>query len=88
MQHQFEFTLEKKKIMQSSTLVVKGENSIDTAMAKTVGIPVAIVSRLILNGKIPVKGIHVPVYQSIYEPVLKELKEMGIGFIEKQTEFV
>ena len=76
------------KISKSSTLIVLGENSIDTAMAKTVGIPVAIVSRLILNGKIQLKGVHIPLHQTIYEPVLKELKEFGISFVEKQKELV
>ena len=86
MQHKFEYTIDKKNIYHTSSLVVKGENSIFTAMAKTVGLPLAIAARLILNGKISLKGVHIPIHKSIYEPVLKELKEYGISFVEKQKE--
>ena len=86
MQHKFEYTIDKKNIYHTSSLVVKGENSIFTAMAKTVGLPLAIATRLILNGKISLKGVHIPIHKSIYEPVLKELKEYGISFVEKQKE--
>jgi len=84
MQHQFEFRIsnfEFRKI--NSTLVVKGENSKDTAMAKTVGLPLALVTKLILNGDIKLKGVHLPVHQEIFEPVLNELKNFGIIFTEK-----
>jgi len=84
MQHLFEFTLEGKKILQSTSLVVKGENSNYTAMAKTVGTPLAIVARLILNNRISLKGVQIPTHKSVYEPVLKELKDYGISFIEMQ----
>ncbi len=86
MQHLFEYSSGNKKIMHSSSLVVKGENSNYTAMAKTVGTPMAIVAKLILNNRISLKGIQIPIHRSVYEPVLKELKEYGINFIEKRTE--
>jgi saccharopine dehydrogenase-like NADP-dependent oxidoreductase len=84
MQHQFKIQNAEFK-MQSlvSTLVVKGEDRINTAMAKTVGLPLAIASKLILNGEIKLKGIHIPVQKEIYEPVLNELKNFGIVFTEK-----
>ena len=85
MQHQFEYTLDRKKIKHVSSLVVKGENSNQTAMAKTVGLPVAIAARLILNGKITMKGVHIPVHRAIYEPILGELKNYDIKFVEKQS---
>lgn len=88
MQHQFEYTCEKKNIFHTSSLVVKGEDSIYTAMAKTVGTPVAIAARLILNCKISLKGVQIPIHRSIYEPVLKELKQYGISFVERQKELV
>jgi saccharopine dehydrogenase-like NADP-dependent oxidoreductase len=66
-----------------SSLVVKGENSLRTAMAKTVGLPLGIAAKLILNGTIQVKGLHIPVKKEIYEPVLKELEELGIKFNEE-----
>ena len=88
MQHQFEYSLNGKNILHTSSLVVKGENSVYTAMAKTVGTPVAIAARLILNGKITLKGVHIPVQRAIYEPVLTELKKYGISFVERQKEIV
>ena len=81
MQHQFEVrNLQFAKIV--STLVVKGDNATDTAMAKTVGLPLAIATKLILNGEIKIKGIQLPVHQEIYEPILNELKNFGIVFTE------
>lgn len=83
MQHQFEIENSELKIKNLiSTLVVKGENSIETAMAKTVGLPLAIAAKLILNGKVKLKGVQVPVHQEIYDPVLSELKSLGINFTE------
>ena len=65
-----------------SSLVVKGEDSVHTAMAKTVGLPLGIAAKLILEGKITETGLHIPVIASIYEPVLKELESHGIIFHE------
>ena len=67
-----------------SSLVLKGQDSIHTAMAKTVGLPLGIAAKLILDGKIKEKGLHIPVSPEIYEPVLEELKQYGIVF--KETE--
>lgn len=69
----------------SSSLVVQGENSIRTAMAKTVGLPLGIAAKLILNGKIRLTGLHIPTAKEIYEPVLKELEQSGIRFNEMKT---
>ncbi|REK05092.1 MAG: saccharopine dehydrogenase [Bacteroidetes bacterium] len=66
----------------SSTLLVKGEDSVDTAMAKTVGLPLAIGAKLLLNGTIKRRGVAIPVEKEIYLPVLKELEENGICFEE------
>ena len=52
-------------------------------MAKTVGLPLAIATKLILNGTITTKGLHVPTVKEIYEPVLNELAENGIVFVEE-----
>jgi saccharopine dehydrogenase-like NADP-dependent oxidoreductase len=67
-----------------SSLVVKGENSLHTAMAKTVGLPLGIATKLILNGQIKMRGLHIPTSKEIYEPVLKELEEYGISFVEER----
>ncbi|MBT3418228.1 MAG: saccharopine dehydrogenase [Flavobacteriales bacterium] len=84
MQHQFEYTLygENKKL--NSSLVVFGDNQRDTAMAKTVGLPVAIAVKLILNGEIKSTGVKIPITKDIYIPVLKELESNGIDFVEEE----
>jgi len=83
MQHQFEFLLDGEENRLNSSLLVFGEDSRYTAMAKTVGLPVAIASKLILTGQIQSKGVRIPISKDIYIPVLKELSENGINFIEE-----
>lgn len=65
-----------------SRLVVKGEDELRTAMARTVGLPLGIAATLILKEKINVRGLHIPIIPEIYEPVLRELAEHGIVFQE------
>jgi saccharopine dehydrogenase-like NADP-dependent oxidoreductase len=83
MQHQFEYTRSGHPEKLVSTLVVKGDDQQFTAMAKTVGWPLGICAKLMLQGKISLKGVHLPVHREIYKPVLKELKSMGVEFNEK-----
>lgn len=52
-------------------------------MAKTVGLPLGIAAKAILNGVINAKGLHIPVLKEIYEPVLEELALRGILFTER-----
>ncbi len=68
-----------------SYLVVKGDDSIYTAMAKTVGLPVGIAVKNILNGNFKSRGVVVPVIKEIYEPIMTELKNFGIQFTEHLT---
>ena len=84
MQHQFEYFLEGKRHKIISSLVVKGEDEIHTAMAKTVGLPAAIAVRRILSGELNRSGVCVPVTADIYEPILKELESFDIKFSEKE----
>ncbi|MCX6317120.1 MAG: saccharopine dehydrogenase NADP-binding domain-containing protein [Bacteroidetes bacterium] len=70
------------KLIRSS-LVVKGENNLHTAMAKTVGLPLGIAAKLILNGKLKLTGLHIPTSKEIYTPVLKELETYGVKFEEE-----
>ena len=86
MQHQFEYIHNGKKYSHSSSLIVKGENSVYTAMSKTVGLPAAIAALQILKGNIKLKGVQIPVHPSVYEPVLAELKNFGIIFKENLKE--
>jgi saccharopine dehydrogenase-like NADP-dependent oxidoreductase len=84
MQHEIEYKdkhHQDRKI--TSTLVVKGTDQESTAMAKTVGLPLGIAAKLILEGRITLKGLKIPIEKEIYEPVLKELQQYGISFREK-----
>jgi saccharopine dehydrogenase-like NADP-dependent oxidoreductase len=72
----------------TSSLVVAGENDIHTAMAKTVGLPLAVAVKLFLNGKMNLTGMHIPTDRLIYKPVLAELTKHGIVFNEKLLEDV
>jgi saccharopine dehydrogenase-like NADP-dependent oxidoreductase len=84
MLHEIEFdNAEGKKQKIESSLIVKGEDSLRTAMAKTVGLPLGIAAKLILEGTIKMKGVHIPIHKEIYKPVLKELETMGIVFKER-----
>ena len=65
-----------------SSLVIKGQNIRHTAMAKTVGLPLGIAAKLILEGKLSLSGLHIPVLPQIYEPVLRELESLGFRFHE------
>jgi saccharopine dehydrogenase-like NADP-dependent oxidoreductase len=85
MQHIFEFQTAGKKKKITSSLVVKGHDQIYTAMAKTVGLPLAITAKLILQDKISSRGVLIPTIKEIYEPVLNELEEHGIVFEERET---
>jgi saccharopine dehydrogenase (NAD+, L-glutamate forming) len=83
MYHEFGYETslgENEKII--STMVCKGKDDTYTAMAKTVGLPLAISSILLLNNKINLTGIHTPIDKEIYNPVLKELDANGINFEE------
>jgi len=86
MQHQFEYELRGKKQRIISSLVVKGDDEINTAMAKTVGLPAAIAIKKILSGEINRSGVCIPATIDIYDPILKELEEFGIRFEENQFE--
>jgi saccharopine dehydrogenase-like NADP-dependent oxidoreductase len=86
MQHEIEFEKEQKNYKSTSTLILKGSDDVHTAMAKTVGLPLGIAAKLILNGTIRLAGLHVPVIKEIYDPVLEELKQHGIIFKEQKQE--
>jgi saccharopine dehydrogenase-like NADP-dependent oxidoreductase len=83
MQHEIEYELEAQKHQIISSLVVYGKDSVHTAMAKTVGLPLGIAAKLIFNGSINLSGLQLPIIKEIYEPVLKELKMNGILFKEE-----
>jgi saccharopine dehydrogenase-like NADP-dependent oxidoreductase len=82
MYHRFVYTLEGNTYEHIATLVDIGSDAIQTSMARTVGLPVAIAAKMILNGKITTKGVLMPVQKEIYQPVLDELTSLGIRFTE------
>ncbi|MFN6946756.1 MAG: saccharopine dehydrogenase family protein [Cytophagaceae bacterium] len=84
MKHYFTYRKEGAVKSFSSSMVVKGEDSIRTAMAKTVGLPVGISARLILEGKIKAKGVQIPVTRELYEPILQELETFGVAFFREE----
>ena len=84
MQHQFIYELEGAEHELHSSFVLFGEDQTYTGMAKTVGLPVGIATKLILNGVISGSGVKVPVSIDIYNPVLSELEKFGIEFIEEE----
>ncbi|MBU2558083.1 MAG: saccharopine dehydrogenase NADP-binding domain-containing protein [Bacteroidetes bacterium] len=84
MQHEFEYELLNKSYQIISSMVFKGKDTVDTAMAFTVGTPLAIAVKLLLNGQISTKGVLIPTKAELYNPILKELKDYGINFVEKE----
>jgi saccharopine dehydrogenase (NADP+, L-glutamate forming) len=78
----FETAMGKKEIQ--AHLTVTGDDEVNTAMAKTVGLPLAIAAKLLLEGKIKSRGVVIPVDKDIYNPVLKELSQNGISLIERE----
>ncbi len=86
MLHEIEYEKQGKHHRIKSCLAVKGKDNVHTAMAKTVGLPLGIAAKLILEEKIKETGLHIPVLPSIYEPVLEELKQHGIVFKEEASQ--
>ena len=85
LQHTFEANYpDGKKDRILSTLIDFGIPHGDSSMSRTVGLPPAIGTRLILEGKINLAGVHIPVIPEIYVPILAELKDVGIEFKEKK----
>lgn len=84
--HEIEYIKNNKKYKVESSLIVKGEDATLTAMAKTVGLPLGIAAKLILENKIQLRGLYLPTVKEIYLPVLDELEKEGIVFEEKIIE--
>jgi len=80
MLHEIGYELNGQQKNISSSLVVKGRDSIHTAMAQTVGLPLGIAAKLILTGELDMHGVLIPIHKAIYEKVLPELEKEGIRF--------
>ena len=85
MMHEITYSLNDQDYLVQSSLVLKGKNDIETAMAATVGLPLALGVCAYLKGEIDLKGLHIPIHPSIYTPILKGLAAEGIVFNEKET---
>ena len=88
MYHKFGYELDGKKHQIDATMVTLGEDQTYTAMAKTVGLPVAIATLAILNGKIKTPGVQIPINKEVYEPILKELEHYVICFNETKVPYL
>ncbi len=83
MKHEINYILKNKTYKTHSTLVVIGEDASYTAMAKTVGLPMAIATKLILQGNIKSRGVQIPIHPEFYIPILKELEKFDVKFVNK-----
>jgi len=83
MHHEFIAEYPSKKEYVTSTLVDYGIPDGDTSVARTVALPAAIAVKMILKKEINITGVHIPVIPEIYNPILDELEEIGIKFMEK-----
>jgi saccharopine dehydrogenase-like NADP-dependent oxidoreductase len=83
MWHKIGFIKDGQKFVTESSMVVKGDDEHNTSMAKTVGLPLAIATRMILENRITTRGVLLPLSKNVYEPVLEELSKNGISFKEK-----
>jgi saccharopine dehydrogenase (NADP+, L-glutamate forming) len=86
MQHEVEYELTGQKKRHVSTLINYGKNREYTAMAKLVGLPLAIGVKNILLGNIKSKGVLIPITPEIYEPVMEELETQGVVFTEMEVD--
>ena len=88
MYHKFGYELHGEKHQIDSKMVAIGDDQDYTAMAKTVGLPVAIAALRILNKEITTPGVQLPLNKEVYEPILKELQEFGIHFTETKVPYL
>ena len=88
MYHKVGYEKAGKKYQIDSTMVTIGEDQTHTAMAKTVGLPVAMATIAILNKEIKEKGVSIPLSKEIYAPILKKLEGYGINFKEKKVPYL
>jgi len=84
MQHEFEYELDDTMYQITSSMVYIGKSTTETAMAITVGTPLAIAVKLLLTGQIQQQGVIIPTKPELYNPILNELESYGIKFVEKE----
>lgn len=87
MYHKFGYEINGERKQIDATMVCIGDDQTYTAMAKTVGLPVAMATLQILNGNITTPGVQLPIKEEVYAPILKELEEYGVIFQEKEVPY-
>lgn len=85
MWHLFDYVENGQTKRIRSAMVTTGENAIDTAMSKTVGLPLGIATKLLLEGKISATGVQIPITPEFYNPILNELESLGFEFVEEEV---
>jgi len=85
MYHEFVFEINGIKKRITSHMVNIGEDHVYTSMSNTVGLPAAICAKMILNGTLLAKGVQLPIKPEVYNPILNELEDLGICFIEEEV---
>ena len=88
MYHKFGYEINGEKKQIDSKMVILGDDQTFTAMSKTVGLPVAIATLQILNGKIKTPGVQLPITKEVYTPILEELEDYGVIFKETEVEYL
>jgi saccharopine dehydrogenase-like NADP-dependent oxidoreductase len=88
MYHKFGYEINGVQKQIDSKMVCIGDDQTYTAMAKTVGLPVAMATLQILNGKIKTPGVQLPINKEVYLPILEELEQYGVIFNEKQMDYL
>jgi len=88
MYHKFGYELKGERKQIDSKMVCIGDDQTYTAMAKTVGLPVAMSTLQILNGNIKTPGVQLPIRPEVYNPILKELETFGVIFKETEMPYV
>lgn len=88
MYHKFGYEINGERKQIDSKMVCIGDDQTYTAMAKTVGLPVAMATLQILNGNIKTPGVQLPIKKEVYEPILKELEAFGVVFNETEMPYI
>lgn len=88
MYHKFGYIEHGERKQIDATMVNIGNDQVETAMARTVGLPVAMAALRILNGDITTPGVQLPIAKEVYEPILKELEDYGITFKEYEVPYL
>jgi saccharopine dehydrogenase-like NADP-dependent oxidoreductase len=86
MVHKFEYQKNGKRYEVQSSMINVGEDQVYTSMSNTVGLPVAICAKHMLNGNFTTTGVQVPTAKDVYTPILDELSNLGILFNETERE--